>query len=233
MLELIDVSASYDDRTLFSRVSVKVELGTFTSILGPSGSGKTTLLRVLAGFRKPNGGFVKLDGSGIDLFSVTKRNQLTQFPKVGITFQDHRLFQNLTCFDNIGIGLPEDNAQKKEAIIQYSLQFGVQHCLARFPREVSLGEAQRVAIIRALVRKPAYLLMDEPTASLDDAAKENLRHALLDYQRLSGAAIVVVTHDLVFQSRAATSTWLLDSGVLRSGLKPTDFGKPFERLSQI
>jgi molybdate transport system ATP-binding protein len=162
---------------------------------GPSGSGKTTTLECLAGLKKPDRGEIKLLGEV--LFSTCARVDLpARSRQIGYLFQDHNLFPHMTVDQNIKYGMP-----RKQGIMpplnHYRLmeQFGIEHLGQRYPYQISGGEQQRAALIRALVTQPRLLLLDEPFSSLDQQAHFSLREVIKKLHAQWHIPVILVTHD--------------------------------------
>src|SRR5690606_30055886 len=153
------------------------------SLLGPSGCGKSTLLRIVAGLDREYAGSVALDGE--EVHGPTTR--------VGVVFQEPRLFPWLTVRRNIGFGLKEADPARVEELAR---EVGLQDYLESLPRQLSGGMAQRCAIARALVTKPRVLLMDEPFSALDAFTSMRLQEVTLGLWRQVGTTLVLVTHDV-------------------------------------
>jgi ABC-type Fe3+/spermidine/putrescine transport system ATPase subunit len=173
------------------RFSMAVAAGGFTTLLGPSGCGKTTILRLIAGFLSPNSGEIRISG-------VDQRNIPPEKRKCCIVFQDYALFPHLTVAGNLAYGLKVRRTEKNERrhkTEKMAETLGITGLLGRYPAELSGGQAQRVALGRALILEPAVLLMDEPFSSLDTKLRRSLRSELLATQRALGITTVFVTHD--------------------------------------
>ena len=160
-------------------------------VLGPSGSGKSTLLRAVAGLERLDAGRITLRGRDVTDDPPGRRD-------VGMVFQDQALLPHLSVLENIAFGevargtpRPDARARAGEA----AETVGVSGLLARWPGQLSGGEAQRVALARALVRRPAAFLLDEPLSALDPVLRVRLREELRDLQRATGTAVLHVTHD--------------------------------------
>lgn len=183
-------------REILRGVNLHADNGEVVALMGLSGSGKTTILRVIAGLEPSDSG------------TVTKG-------KVGMVFQFHFLFEHLSAIDNITLApievqkLPVAEARARaQALLE---QLGVGHRASALPRELSGGEAQRVAIARALAVDPPLLLLDEPTASLDPARRNDLGDALVTLAN-SGRALVMTSHDDEFVRDFATRVVVLANG---------------------
>jgi putative spermidine/putrescine transport system ATP-binding protein len=190
-LELVDVVKHYKTVEAVAGVSLDVEEGEFFSLLGPSGCGKTTLLRLIAGFVQPTAGQILLRGKNIAGLPPEKRN-------MGMVFQNYAIFPHMTCFDNIAFGLRMRKVAKDEIKrrVQQSLQqVGLAGYECRYQRELSGGEAQRIAIARVLVIEPRLLLLDEPLSALDKKLREEMKYWIKELQESLGITTIYVTHD--------------------------------------
>jgi NitT/TauT family transport system ATP-binding protein len=170
-------------------VSLSVEEGEFVSIIGPSGCGKSTLLYVVAGFESYDEGDVLVDGSPVD---GPGRDR-------GIVFQEYALFPWRTVLGNVTYGLEHAGIGKKERVRiarEHIEQVGLVGFENRYPRELSGGMKQRVAIARTLAYSPDILLMDEPYGALDAQTREQMQDQLLEIWRETGKTILMITHDV-------------------------------------
>lgn len=199
---------------------------TFAALFGPSGCGKTSTLKLLAGLIKPEQGHIRLHGELV--FDADRRLHVPPHRRgAGLVFQDSRLFPHLSVRQNLGFGLARTprEAQKFsfDDIVDF-LQIG--HLLARRPTSLSGGEAQRVAIGRALLASPQMLLMDEPLAALDQPAKIGLLAELQRIHRELGLPILYVSHDLGTVVNMARQVFLMRDGEV------VDEGPPWQVLAQ-
>ena len=165
------------------------------ALFGPSGAGKTSILDAVAGLRLPAGGRIVVDGSV--LFDSAQRIDLPPEARAcGYVFQDGRLFPHRTVRDNLLYGWKlADAAQRWMAPDEAVAFLGIDHLLGRMPRTLSGGEAQRVAIGRALLRGPRFLLMDEPLSSLDAARREEIMTVIERIRDELRLPILYVSHD--------------------------------------
>ncbi len=194
-LEFSELSKTFPGKGLGESVHVledlqhRIENGRFVSIIGPSGCGKTTLLRIVAGLEKASAGKVLLDGKG--LFQGTE--------EVGLVFQEYALFPWRTTLQNIEMG-PEikgvDKEKRRSMAMEYIKMFNLSGFENRYPRELSGGMKQRVAIARTLIMNPRVVLMDEPFGSLDSQTRNALQEFLLKIWEKRGDTIVFVTHNV-------------------------------------
>ncbi len=165
------------------------------AIVGASGSGKSTLLSIIAGLDTPTRGTVRLDGE--DLFAVGEDQRAAlRARKIGFVFQSFQLMGNLTALENVM--LPLELAGRRDAratATEMLARVGLSERLGHYPKVLSGGEQQRVALARAFVVRPAVLLADEPTGSLDFATGEKVMQLMLELNREQGTTLVLVTHD--------------------------------------
>ena len=171
------------------------------AIVGASGSGKSTLLSIIAGLDTPTTGTVRL--AGIDLFTIDEdARAAVRAAKVGFVFQSFQLLGNLNALENVMLPLElrgdRDAAGPARAILG---RVGLAERLQHYPRQLSGGEQQRVALARAFVVRPAVLLADEPTGSLDFATGETVMALMLALNREAGTTLVLVTHDTGIAAR--------------------------------
>ncbi len=171
------------------------------AIVGASGSGKSTLLSIIAGLDVPSRGTVKLAGQ--DMFAMTEDQRAAlRAQKVGFVFQSFQLLGNLTALENVMLPLELANRRDaRHAATELLARVGLSQRLGHYPKVLSGGEQQRVALARAFVVKPAVLLADEPTGSLDFATGETVMELMLDLNRELGTTLVLVTHDKALAAR--------------------------------
>ncbi|RZL62982.1 MAG: ABC transporter ATP-binding protein [Variovorax sp.] len=172
-------------------VSFDIREGEFVSIIGPSGCGKTTLMNMLGGFVKPTGGAVLLDGKPV----------AGPGPDRGVIFQEYGVFPWLTVRQNIAFGLKlsasKVPAGEREAIVQrYMGLMGLADFADHFPKHLSGGMRQRLAIARAYAVRPQFLLMDEPFGALDAQTRSAMQDLLLEVLRAEGKTVMLITHSV-------------------------------------
>jgi putative ABC transport system ATP-binding protein len=165
------------------------------AIVGASGSGKSTLLSIIAGLDTPTEGTVRLAGQDIFTLSEDDRAAL-RAQKVGFVFQSFQLMANLTALENVMLPLELSGTRGARAMATEMLgRVGLSQRLGHYPKVLSGGEQQRVALARAFVVKPAVLLADEPTGSLDFATGETVMKLMFELNQELGTTLVLVTHD--------------------------------------
>src|SRR5947207_10035303 len=165
------------------------------AIVGASGSGKSTLLSIVAGLDTPTKGTVRL--AGADLFALDEDERAAlRAAKVGFVFQSFQLLGNLTALENVMLPLELQGRSDARVLATDMLKrVGLGERLRHYPKVLSGGEQQRVALARAFVVRPAVLLADEPTGSLDFATGETVMKLMFDLNREAGTTLVLVTHD--------------------------------------
>ncbi len=179
-------------------LSLKVHAGEFVSIVGSSGSGKSTLLHVLGGLDRPTEGQVWLNGQRFDHMGEAERGYLRN-QHLGFVYQFHHLLPEFTALENVAMPLmlrEGTNYKDVKAQAEYLLnRVGLSHRLTHKPGELSGGERQRVALARALVAKPALMMADEPTGTLDRKTAVKIFELLSDLRQEFNMAMLIVTHD--------------------------------------
>ena len=195
VLTTSDLTFTYPKGTGLIFEDLKIQAQQHSLILGDSGSGKSTLLNLIAGFSQPTTGNVTIQGQ--DLYSL-KETSLDQFraKHLGFIFQEAHLLKNLTVIENIKLAQTlAGNAIDINAIHELLGKLQLDEYADRKPNELSRGQVQRVAIARALINKPAILLADEPTASLDDKNTQAVISLLKALATEQGSTLIISTHD--------------------------------------
>jgi putative ABC transport system ATP-binding protein len=192
-----DLYRSFGQTPALQGASLAVRAGEIVAVMGPSGSGKSTLLHCLAGIYAPDRGEVWYDGQRLDQLSDAQRTQLRR-TAFGFVFQFGQLVPELTVADNVAIPLLLSRASRKPAYAKAESwldRVGLAGLQGRRTGELSGGQAQRVAVARALISQPSVLFADEPTGALDSATGAMVMDLLVSTARQEHAAVVLVTHD--------------------------------------
>ena len=191
MIELKGVRKSYGANEVLKGIDLRIEEQDYLVILGASGSGKSTLLNILSGLEKPDQGEVLYDGENIASLS---ESQLTKFrkEKVAFIFQQYYLLQELTVEQNVKMGA---HLAKNKDYLPIIDAMGLKEKLHQYPSELSGGEQQRIAIARALAKKPKVLFLDEPTGALDEATGRQILSYIAQMKKELGFTLVMVTHN--------------------------------------
>jgi ABC-type polar amino acid transport system ATPase subunit len=198
VIKIEKLNYAYTDVPVLKDISFEIKENEIVGLLGLSGSGKTTLLKILSGLLQPDNGIYTIEN--FKAYENGKRNPIL-VNELGVVFQDYNLFMHLTVLENLALPYrlrfkKSKDDSRKEAV-RLLTQFGLEEHLDKFPNECSGGQQQRIAIARALILNPRVLLIDEPTAALD---QENtlIVSELLRNLNKKGLTVVVITHDLPF-----------------------------------
>ena len=218
MLEVRDISKTYEGKPLLKKISFAVGGGETVCLLGKSGSGKSTLLRIIAGLEEPEAGKILWDE--IDLTS--RPPHLRDF---GLVFQDYALFPHLNVYDNVAFGLkmrrmaPEEISRRVASALEMVNLGGFER---RSVTDLSGGEQQRVALARALAPRPRLLMFDEPLGALDRALREDLLNELRSILRQTDIPAIYVTHDQEEAFAIADRVLILHEGDITREGTPVD-----------
>lgn len=197
MIQLEDIHKSFGSLEVLRGVSLHIREHEVVSIVGPSGAGKTTLLQVAGTLYKPDSGRVIIHGEDVGTLS---RRALARFRnrRLGFIFQFHQLLPEFTALENVmipGMIARRSTSELKQAATELLGFMGLADRAAHKPAQLSGGEAQRVAVARALINRPDVVLADEPSGSLDSRNKEELHRLFFDLRDKMGQTFVIVTHD--------------------------------------
>jgi multiple sugar transport system ATP-binding protein len=227
-IELERVNKTFSGGVLaLSDVTLDVADGELVVIVGPSGSGKTTALRIVAGLEAPTAGCVRIGGR--DMVGVAPRDR-----DVAMVFQQPVVYPHLSVRDNVGYSLKARGtsaSESREATESIARRLGIAHLLERAPGTLSGGEAQRVVIARAAVRRPACLLLDEPLSNLDAPLRRELRREFATLHKSQRATTLFVTHDQEGALALAERIVVLRGGKIEQIGAPADiYDQPANRF---
>lgn len=232
MLKVESLHKSFGDLEVLRGVNCLVEKGDVISVIGPSGGGKSTFLRCMNLLEKPTEGHIYFDG--VDL---TKKNvDIDRYrQRIGFVFQSFNLFPHMTVLDNLTVApimlKTESKEEAEERGMQLLSRVGLKEKAASMPSSLSGGQAQRVAIVRALMMEPELMLFDEPTSALDPEMVGEVLFVMKELAE-SGMTMVVVTHEMAFAREVSKRVLFLSDGVITEEGTPDDiFSHPkSERL---
>ena len=198
MIQINNLSYAYTDTPVLKNISFEIKENEIVGLLGLSGSGKTTLLKILSGLLQPDKGTYTIES--YLAYEKGKRNPIL-VNDLGVVFQDYNLFMHMTVLDNLALPYrlryKTSKDESKRVALELLEQFGLSEHINKYPNECSGGQQQRIAIARALILNPRVLLIDEPTAALDQENTEIVTRLLKELNK-KGLTVVVITHDLPF-----------------------------------
>lgn len=219
MIDFINVSKAYSDIEALDNLSFHIDDGEFVFIIGQSGAGKTTLTKLLLREEKATAGQILVDG--VDVTALPDRKIPKYRRKLGMVFQDFRLFQDKTAYENIAcimraVGTPGGEIRRRvPALLRIvSMENKAKH----FPRELSGGEQQRIALARAIANNPDIIIADEPTGNIDPRMSVDIMNTLMKINQLLGKTVIVVTHDIRLVERFGHRVITIDEGHLDSDI---------------
>jgi len=195
IINLQNVSVGYDGRDVLHDVYLSLLPGSFTFITGKSGSGKTTLLSMLYLIKKPSKGVLNVFGKNINFSNRENLAYLRQ--KIGVVFQDFRLLEHMTVYDNIALPLRVRGMNEKEIhkrVVELLKWIELHKSIYKICNTLSGGEKQRVAIARAVINRPEILFADEPTGSIDAEIDEKLMRLFIELNKV-GTTVIIATHN--------------------------------------
>jgi len=200
IIEVIDVRKSYNNGQVkaLQDINLSISEGCFTALAGPSGSGKTTLLNLIGALDVPDQGSIVVDGQALESLTEKARTALRR-EKIGFIFQQFNLIPVLTARENVELPLEilpgYSGSSRREAAQEILRQVGLENKEHRLPAELSGGEQQRVAVARALVKRPVFVLADEPTANLDGKTGKVIVDLMKEMRNTFNTAFILSTHD--------------------------------------
>jgi phospholipid/cholesterol/gamma-HCH transport system ATP-binding protein len=213
-ISLDRVQMAYGSRRVFDSLSCLFPRGRISVILGGSGSGKSTILRLIGGLARPRSGAVRVDGLDVGQLSGRGLNEVRR--KLGMMFQGGALLDSYTVFDNVALPLREQRRQSESeiagAVHEILAAVGVGDADRLLPGELSGGMLRRVALARAIIRKPEVLLCDEPFSGLDPVSIRRLELLLVQINRQFAMTMIVVSHDIHSTMRMADHVLLVLGG---------------------
>ena len=216
-LELKNISKNFITETeikVLKKLSYTFKKGKVYSLMGPSGAGKSTLLNLISLIDIPSNGSLKFNNQIID-FSKKNKNDIFRAKNIGIIYQQNNLLPDFTALENVYLaslsnGVNKDLAREKAKDLLKKV--GLSNRLEHFPSQLSGGESQRVAIVRAIINDPSIILADEPTGSLDMNTAKNI-FELLNNQKSANRLIIFATHNRFFANKADCLLEMIDGSI--------------------
>jgi putative ABC transport system ATP-binding protein len=237
MITLQSVSKHFQHRgksvAALANVTLQIGKGDFVAVIGPSGSGKSTFLHLLGGMLSPTEGKVRIENESLYDLTSDQRSALRK-KKIGFVFQTFNLVPYLTALENVQVPLvlaglgEEEQKRRAESLLG---RVGLSDRLDHKPRELSVGQQQRVALARMLANDPALILADEPTGNLDPETSASIMDFLVELNG-EGRTIVMVTHDLRVAGRAKRALRLVNGSIQADGhvrAMPATIASPAEQ----
>ncbi|MDY4231569.1 MAG: cell division ATP-binding protein FtsE [Candidatus Faecousia sp.] len=217
MIDFVNVTKTYETGThALNGIDLHIDDGEFVFLVGASGSGKSTMIKLLTAELQPTGGSINVNGYQLEKI---KRSAIPYMRRtLGVIFQDFRLIDNKTVYENVAFAMRVIGASSKEIKqrVPYVLELvGLENKARRLPNELSGGEQQRVAIARALVNNPSMIIADEPTGNLDPARSFEIM-LLLEQINALGTTVLVVTHEKGLVDRFTKRVVALEAGKIVS-----------------
>ena len=230
LLEIKNIFKSFKDKKVLSGINLNIEKGKLSSIFGYSGEGKSTLLSIICGITKQDRGDILLKGENINKLEPYERS-------IALVMDEPLLFPNMNISKNIAFGLKikrnlrrinNDTGEKKDVaknVKEVMEILGITGLEKRYPNEISMGQAQRVSLARALATKPEVLLMDEPFSNLDIISKTKVRNLIKSVQSELSITTLLVTHDIEDVMNLSDTMFVINNGKIQESGDPKDILK--------
>lgn len=238
ILDARDITVRHGRQITLASVSIAVKPGELTALIGPSGAGKTTLLKTLSFLERPQAGSIILDDQTYQFSekgSAPENHSSYQkpWPRVTTVFQQLFLWPHLTLRRNITLALGKNISAEQHEYLNYLVdKLQIATCIDRYPNQASVGQKQRAALVRALILKPQYLLLDEITSSLD-VEQISLILSEINELKKQGLGILLITHLLQFARKTADCVVFLDQGKILEAGDQVLFNPQHERVRRF
>ncbi|MCL1826678.1 MAG: ATP-binding cassette domain-containing protein [Candidatus Cloacimonetes bacterium] len=198
MIEIKGISVSFDDKVVLDRVSCRIEKGKISTIIGKSGTGKSVLMKTSIGLLQPSEGDILIDG--VSMITATKKEKFLLKKKMAMLFQSSALFDSMTILQNVGFPLWEHTdlpfeVIKDKVVSVLGLVNLSENILDLYPSDLSGGMRKRVALARAIISEPKYMIYDEPTTGLDPLTADEIIKLINALHRDLSMTSIVITHD--------------------------------------
>lgn len=235
MIEIKDLYKNFGSKKVLQGVNLTIEKGETLVIIGRSGCGKSVLIKHIVGLLNPDKGYVKVEGKIVDDLSLKELYELRK--NFGFLFQGAALFDSMTVEENVSLPLVESKNgfsknQIKEIVNEKLSLVGLDNILQLKPSELSGGMKKRVALARALVTNPSYILYDEPTTGLDPIMSDSIDQLIKDLSEKLNVTSIVVTHDMYSVKNVANRVAMMNEGVIYFTGKPEDLINSSDKVIQ-
>ena len=214
-IELVNIDKSFNHKSVLKSVNLKIFKGKSLVIIGRSGSGKSVLLKCLLGILKPNKGKVYIENN--DFFNLDIYNKEKLLKKFGVTFQGNALFDSLRIWENISFKINQHenySTQELKEKVELTIKLvGLNDSIFYlYPSQISGGMQKRVAIARAIIDEPEFLIFDEPTAGLDPVTGSKINNLIIDNVKRLGSTSITITHDMDSVKKIADNVAMINNG---------------------
>ena len=225
MIEINNLYKSFGSNKVLQGVNLTIEKGETLVIIGRSGCGKSVLIKHIVGLLQPDSGFVKVEGKIVNDLNLKDLYELRK--QFGFLFQGSALFDSMTVEENVGLPLVESKIAYSKSEIRKTIEeklslVGLSGNLNLKPSELSGGMKKRVALARALVTNPSYILYDEPTTGLDPIMSDSIDNLIKDLSEKLNVTSIVVTHDMYSVKNVAQKVAMMNEGVIYFSGKPKE-----------
>ena len=225
MIEIKDLYKNFGSKKVLQGVNLTIEKGETLVIIGRSGCGKSVLIKHIVGLLEPNSGYIKVEGKIVS--DLTQKELYELRKKFGVLFQGSALFDSMTVEENVGLPLVESKNDYLKSDIKKFVEeklelVGLSGVLSLKPSELSGGMKKRVALARALITNPSYILYDEPTTGLDPIMSDSIDNLIKDLAEKLNVTSVVVTHDMYSVKNVADKVAMMNDGVIYFTSKPEE-----------
>ena len=235
MIEIKDLHKSFGSKRVLQGVNLTIESGETIVIIGRSGCGKSVLIKHIVGLLEPNSGYVKVEGKTV---SELPQKELYDLRKnFGFLFQGSALFDSMTVEENVSLPLVESKNDYSKSdilkIVEAKLELvGLEGILDLKPSELSGGMKKRVALARALVTDPSYILYDEPTTGLDPIMSDSIDNMIKDLAEKLNVTSIVVTHDMYSVKNVADKVAMMNDGIIYFSGEPNELINSTDKVIQ-
>lgn len=235
MIEVKELHKSFGTNKVLQGVNLTIEKGETIVIIGRSGCGKSVLIKHIVGLLNPDQGFVKVEGKKVDDLNLKELYELRK--NFGFLFQGAALFDSMTVEENVSLPLVESkngfSINKIKEIVNEKLSLvGLEGILDLKPSELSGGMKKRVALARALVTDPSYILYDEPTTGLDPIMSDSIDQLIKDLSEKLNVTSIVVTHDMYSVKNVANRVAMMHEGIIYFTGKPEELLNSSDKVIQ-